>query len=425
MFRIAPLTFGDEWRLSCPSRSLCVVTDYGSVITSTRPAAGRRAWHHARASSVYSLGAISCPSARLCLALGSGLVPAHPTTELAISEFASHNPAGGASAWHGRRIPGGGINNLTTISCPSVSLCVAGDSVGHVLTTTNPGGGASAWRSSDVSISTVSCPSVSFCVALGNGGVLTSNLPTGGASAWKFATGPANGLSGLSCPTVSLCVAFSGSQILTSTNPAGGSGTWTPQYTDPASPSSCGLGGPCAAISALSCPSATLCVAVDGDGDVLSSTDPTGGASAWSTTTGDPQCTVGASSGWCYGGGGVSCPSASFCVVSDGRSVLTSSNPASGPWETAPSSVAPAIFAGSCPTNDLCVGASGADLLLSTDPASGSWTTSDTVHFPSLSVLPIGAPYTNLPVRVTGVSCPSVSLCIAIDGLGRVTIGKG
>ena len=37
-------------------------------------------------------------------------------------------------------------------------------------------------------------------------------------------------------------------------------------------------------LDGVSCPSSGLCVAVDGAGDVVTSTNPTGGASAWTVT---------------------------------------------------------------------------------------------------------------------------------------------
>jgi hypothetical protein len=41
---------------------------------------------------------------------------------------------------------------LNAISCPSASLCVAGDQAGNVFTSTSPAGGASAWTSAAVDI---------------------------------------------------------------------------------------------------------------------------------------------------------------------------------------------------------------------------------------------------------------------------------
>ncbi len=44
-------------------------------------------------------------------------------------------------------------------------------------------------------------------------------------------------------------------------------------------------------ISAVSCPSVSLCVAADQGGNILTSTDPTGGANAWTGATVDvPGC---------------------------------------------------------------------------------------------------------------------------------------
>jgi hypothetical protein len=85
---------------------------------------------------------------------------------------------------------------VNAVSCPSVSLCVAGDSAGNILTSTDPAGGASAWTKARVarpdpignSLTAISCPSVSLCVAGdGNGNILTSTNPTGGASTWTTA----------------------------------------------------------------------------------------------------------------------------------------------------------------------------------------------------------------------------------------------
>jgi hypothetical protein len=90
---------------------------------------------------------------------------------------------------------------LSAVSCPSGSLCVGVDYWGNVVTATDPTGGASAWTVAPVdpngpalgfvdqpSLTGVSCPSVSLCVAVDRAGnVLTSANPTGGSSAWTVA----------------------------------------------------------------------------------------------------------------------------------------------------------------------------------------------------------------------------------------------
>jgi hypothetical protein len=168
-----------------------------------------------------------------------------------------------------------GING---ISCPSVTLCVAVDNTGHVLTSTNPTGGASAWTLADVDgtkndLYTISCPSTSLCVAVDlEGDVVTSTNPTGGASTWTAAdVDGSNSFLGVSCPTASLCVATDAAgNVVTSTNPTGGPSAWTVANVDGTNP-----------LNGISCPSVSLCVAVDKPGDVVTSTNPTGGASTW------------------------------------------------------------------------------------------------------------------------------------------------
>ena len=88
----------------------------------------------------------------------------------------------GASAWHVAHVDG--TNALTGVSCASVSLCVAVDKQGAVVTSTNPTGGASAWQVTHVdgttSLTGVSCQSVSLCVAVDSAGnLLSSTNPTG------------------------------------------------------------------------------------------------------------------------------------------------------------------------------------------------------------------------------------------------------
>jgi hypothetical protein len=58
---------------------------------------------------------------------------------------------------------------------------------------------------------------------------------------------------------------------MTSLDPAGGAANWTPVRLDTGVYS----------FRRISCPSANLCVAIDGGIDVYTSTDPTGGAAKW------------------------------------------------------------------------------------------------------------------------------------------------
>ncbi len=78
---------------------------------------------------------------------------------------------------------------LQSISCPSDSLCVAGDNQGLVFSSQDPTGGASAWKRITLSgegaaaFDDISCASVSMCVGAGQcgGRVLLERDPTGDA----------------------------------------------------------------------------------------------------------------------------------------------------------------------------------------------------------------------------------------------------
>ena len=53
------------------------------------------------------------------------------------------NPLGGADAWTVTNVEGSA--NLNAISCPSARLCVAVDDSGFALASTDPTGGAGSW----------------------------------------------------------------------------------------------------------------------------------------------------------------------------------------------------------------------------------------------------------------------------------------
>ena len=365
------------------------------------------------------------------------MVPTEPNA------LVSTNPLGGTPAWRAETIGTAGYDRLQAISCPSVSLCVAADNAGHLISSTRPAGGVHSWRLGRLAHSFValSCPSASFCVAVDEtGDVLTSHQPAQGARAWTRTAGPSgHQLGGLSCPTEARCVGFSGNTILTASNPAGGASAWSVQYSAHGTDPYCGKYGPpppgtsCTIpidITGLTC-KANLCVALDEYGDVLGSTDPTGGAGAWQTRTLDPSCW----SGGCEDN--VSCPSKSFCVATSHtppsvsvsqraeNDVFTSHSPGSGKWTVD----SPALPAGSsppflsptsCPSADLCVGInSNGEFLVSTDPAR-RWTTGSVKHH--VFTDPVYS-FSSITLGATSVACPSTSLCISVDALGNVIAG--
>lgn len=232
-------------------------------------------------------------------------------------------------------------------------------------------------------------------------------------SAWTARQMPGSAgesmLFGISCPSASLCVAVGGNNsVASSTNPAGGAGNWSVAY---AGEGSAGPNTNYRQIRGVSCPSPQLCVAVSFEGRIFTSTDPTGPGSSWTvadlTPTG-PKIHF-------YG---VSCPSPTFCAAVAGKGVVvTSTNPTGGAGAWAKTQLeGPLELRGvSCYSAVLCVavGDDGdnirpepgdeGELVSSTNPLGGVWQRGQ-------------AP----PGRgsLYGVSCPSPTFCVSGNALG-------
>lgn len=259
----------------------------------------------------------------------------------------------------------------------------------------------------------VSCPTASFCVAVGgNHAVASSANPAGGSDAWNVVypggsvdpSGfPPGGLvhvgsqiKGVSCPTAGFCAAagFEG-ELYSSSDPSGPASAWkiVPLQDE---------GEARIHMTGISCPSPRFCVAVAYGGKVITSTKPSGDRPDWTVTELSQPFDL----------RGVACPSASLCVaVGNEGSVVASTDPSAGPsaWRSAG---APAggnsLNAVSCPTMSLCVTGNASQVITSADPAGGpaAWKVADAG--------------TGLPAK--GVSCPSVSACAIVDNNADVNI---
>ncbi len=256
------------------------------------------------------------------------------------------------------------------------------------------------------------------------GNVVTSTDPAGGARAWSVArvddasNGSENthGLSGVSCPTVSLCVAVDvAGNVITSTDPAGGARAWTVTHVDDALDYECwkygGTGPGCQpALVAVSCPALSLCVAVDDSGNVISSSNPTGGALAWSG-----GALPGAGYPIADAFHGLSCPSAFLCVAVDFAQSVETWNASQRGHSRTDAVISSNAFVGvSCRSDSLCFAFDSAgNLYGSTNPAgpASAWTIAYVDR-------------TGADAGVTGVSCPSASSCIAVDAAGNVLVGS-
>jgi hypothetical protein len=408
--------------VSCPTSVLCVAVDSDeNVITSTNPTGGAASWTVTHVAASMGFWGVSCAVGGLCVAV-----------DQAGEVLTSTNPIGGASAWTATNVNAAG---LRSVSCPSSTFCAAGDEAGNVVTSSNPTGGELAWGVlgvSDTILYGMSCPSTSLCVAVDYAGnVVTSTsplvpLPTPEpppvqSPNWVVTKGLAVGCgtareptcftTALSCPGTTLCVAGSvDGNVITSVNPTGGASAWKVMHVDGSH-----------YISSISCPNTGFCAAVDDDGNVVISTNPTQGGGAWtvthvndsncagSSTPTEPPCSL----------TGVSCPSSSLCVATRSRGdVVVSSNPTGGAatWNIA--HVDANHLAGvSCPSTHMCV---AVDILgnavTSTNPTGGqaAW---KTTHIDGTDC---SITETSAPCFLFGVSCPAVSLCVAVDGGGNV-----
>jgi hypothetical protein len=397
--------------VSCSSEALCVAFDgKGNVLTSTEPTKGKSAWTEAHVDSTNFVWGVSCTTG-LCVAVdGYG------------NALTSTNPAQGVDSWATMRVDSSNPAGLTSVSCASMPLlCVAvdsgGDEVEDVVTSTDPTGGGAAWTTTPLEtgpLASVSCPSTTLCVA-GNSdkALFTSTDPTGGASAWTPQTSYAypelespnteyfGPLASVSCASVSVCLADLDSYndfdtLATSIDPTGGESAWsstTPYIAGDRSDKP---------ILDVSCASMSLCVAVDGAGNVLTSTHPASSESSWTITPVDAHPL------W-----GVSCPSDSFCVAVDGAGNVVNSTDPTGrgsAWSVAKVDGTTKLTSVSCASETLCVAVDAAgNVLSSTDPAGG---------FGAWSVVPADPGH-----ALTSVSCTPAGLCVAVDDAGYAVTG--
>ena len=209
---------------------------------------------------------------------------------------------------------------------------------------------------------------MSLCViADSSGNVVTSTNPTGGGAAWTTAhidpstvvcgehriTCPAP-TTGVSCPSTQFCVvADPDGNVITSTDPTGGSPAWTLAHVDSqVVPNYLGN-----TILGLGCVSPNACVATDIGGNAITSTQPDNGAEAWHLSRIDAEnpCENGACSP--PEPEDVSCQSSGFCTAIDAsENVLTSNDPtATQPaWFATRVDPAAGLDAISCPTPLRC-----------------------------------------------------------------------
>jgi hypothetical protein len=218
-----------------------------------------------------------------------------------------------------------------------------------------------------------------------------------GAATWDLRTVGDSIMLGIDCPNAGRCVAVgAGNTVLSSDDPTAGASGW--------SLANIGAGeqgpyfSPSRQIRAVDCPFAGFCVAVSYEGLVYTSTDPTGGGAAWSGVDLTPE----GPNVHMYG---LSCPTASLCVAAaTGGKILTSTDPDGGAsaWTVTQLATGLKLRGVSCASAGLCVAVGDeGEIVSSTEPLGGAAAWKETQ-------LP-GEPIDRF---LLGVACPSASLCV-------------
>lgn len=387
-FLSGPSGYGALADVSCGSLTACVAVGYGTPGVEVEGASTALAqrWNGTRwltqnaadqtAPASTSLSGVACATPSACTAVGhyiNGLGQSQPVAE-----------RWGGTDWTLQSTPAlpscatGTMCQLTAVSCPTASMCVAvgGESYGPLVEVWSGG----SWTiqtiptqpGSDVGALTgVSCASPIACIGVGSSGLVARFDGSG----WSVqdATEPPGGTVGfnaVSCTSSDACTAAG---VFTSAGPApfvtqplverwDGS-NWTIENTPSPANSGAFTGISCASAEACTAVGNALCCVLPSSAPVAESWD----GSNW-TVENIPDPSTGQNSL-----GGVSCASATACTavgffalspkqsqepdpgveVWDGatwtvQSVPTPSEPSTGPAEGGLSGV-------SCPSLDVCV----------------------------------------------------------------------
>jgi hypothetical protein len=390
--------------------------------------------------------ALACASVSVCAAARSYLDSAGNQQGLLLTRS--------GALWKAVNAPvpvGAGANptvTLTAMACPSVGVCVVTGSYvnsarlpkGLLLTRSGTSwtaveaplpAGASA--DDQASLAAVACPSASSCVAVGRYTAGTGALVlTRAGTSWKAAqaplppgasaTDPQAALYAVACPSVSACVAI-GSYLDSQGHLQGLLLTgWGTKWTAAKAPLP-GTSSPGGDVTAVACPSASLCVAA---GLYVDSSDQiqglllTGWGTRWAAKkaplppdASNPEPSLNS----------VACPTMTFCVVAgdynstSGPSGLiltgsgTSWTAAKAPLPAGATGGVRLLSAVSCPTAASCIAvgvyvdSSGGFQGLLLTRSGTSWTAAK-------AALPVGAAH--IPqASLQAVTCPSSSSCVA------------
>jgi Fibronectin type III domain len=375
---------------------------------------------------------VSCPSATSCIAVGDN--NASPTQSI----FSFGTDVDGVWTWSNSTdvaadtSQGGELNG---VSCPSATICIAvgGDAAAQqqgIISVGTYFQETWTWSTSVVqpdgsgggSLESVSCPSVSECVAVGSdiGDHSIVSIGTNSGSAWTWTTSTqvpsGNGglgfLNAVDCVSATSCVAAGGDNtqsIYTVGTYSGSTWGWT-SATISSDPSGGGQ------LNAVSCVSSSSCVAVGQDaaveGQAIESVGTYSGSS-WSWTASSIVASDSSGGGVLYG---ISCVSSNVCTAvgedQNDQSTFSTGDVSGSTWSASASTVAPSDDVGDggfngvvCSDDVTCV-AAGTD---------GSQAIFDTPLNPIVPAYPLLAPTdSTLGGGLGQVSCPTATSCVAI-----------
>jgi hypothetical protein len=318
--------------------------------------------------------------------LGVGVAVA--VTAGGASAAAPLTQTGGGTSWSALT-PVGSSLMLAAVSCPTSKFCAVandGESDAGTMYTFN----GTAWSKPTVisrydgSPDSVSCPTSRFCVAIDNGGSAYTFDGSGWSTPLDIDDIPPANQTAVSCASSTFCAAIDDSGDVETYNGS----SWTKsRQIDPAGGGykaqncSSNQEGTCSAPAAISCPSSSFCVGVDGTGSVF-----TFNGTNWSAAAPvDGQTPVVA----------LSCPTISFCVAVDGTGDVATFNGTS--WGAPTQVDTAALDSVSCPTSSFCVAVD----------VSGNALTFGGTNW--------SAPRQAAKSSLASVSCASSSFCLAVN----------
>lgn len=305
--------------LSCISDTFCVAAGGGTDDTggpTTTGAGVTVSWDGASWSepSVYYpapgtgpvtapvLPSISCTSGPSCTIIdGSDHVSRGDGTNW--SAPVAMTPAPGLPANPADPGPGHPGSRSSSVSCPTATFCAVVDNTGHTAVMRNGSwlppqafaeggpGPVSLYQAGRVGIT---CLNNSFCAAVVGTAVLDWDGTTWTEEPDPWTVTSPTGPTAIACPSTHLCAILAGPSLWV----RNGQG-WTPG----------GAIDPGGVLNAVSCPTATFCLATDTSGRAL-----TWNGSSWSP----PRQVVPQAVQYPGGGTSLSCPTASFCMVING-----------------------------------------------------------------------------------------------------------